>query len=503
MNCLLSVLCLQNAQASDQTEYSAPEQYKQNIQFEWIKQINQQAEAVTRHPESVANQVPNLILEKTSDQNHRQKLESYYQSEDFDGLQSFGEQRAKQLETEPSPEGEAWRLLHQSPDRYYPDANEHKILKPMELSINALQHPNTWSKQKHWPADAYGNPVYDQNSEMSATIARLRQHFKGCDYQKKLILKKDRQVHSPDIRECTRAVITDSNVTLHREIEVQPFAEFVSGSTLAQMKACESQSAHEGCIQIHLGQFSGADQYRNCGHYLMEQSITLDVSKPQALNRVILEKARWGKRMQLWFNNKKAWQSHKDFPLENDGICQFNSNHRLNSPIILDIPKTLPNNRLGIRIKALMGDHEGSHAYARVKLYFDIRQLLDVKTDRWTPISALEQLQNMRLWQQHGLCRLSYQCLTSMSDAERTIYGRLIPLRASLSPQLPVDCKTARVRADCFYYKKPHQTVIRRIAALNTPMILTASFWIVSAWDKNLMSVIPARIAMTVATPET
>ena len=70
----------------------------------------------------------------------------------------------------------------------------------MELGVNALQHPNTWSKQKHWPTDAQGNPVYDPNAEMSATIARLRQHFKGCDYQKTLVLKQDRQVHSPDIR---------------------------------------------------------------------------------------------------------------------------------------------------------------------------------------------------------------------------------------------------------------------------------------------------------------
>ena len=138
---------------------SAPEQFNRHTQASWLNQLSKQTRAITRNPEILADQIPNLMPEKNSDQQHRQKLESYYQSEDFDGLQSFGEQRAQQLETEPSPEGEAGRLLSQSPDRYYPDANEHNILHPMELGINALQHPNTWSKQKHWPTDAQGNPI--------------------------------------------------------------------------------------------------------------------------------------------------------------------------------------------------------------------------------------------------------------------------------------------------------------------------------------------------------
>ena len=168
-----------------EADVSAPEQFIRHTQASWLNQLSKQSKAITRNPEILADQIPNLMPEKNSDQQHRQKLESYYQSEDFDGL----------------------------------------------------QHPNTWSKQKHWPADAQGNPIYDKNNEMSVTIARLRQHFKGCDYQKKLVLKKDRQVHSPDIRECTRAVITDNRVTLHRKLSVQPFAEYVSGSTLAGMSS--------------------------------------------------------------------------------------------------------------------------------------------------------------------------------------------------------------------------------------------------------------------------
>ena len=132
-----------------ETTQEAIHTFEQHTRSTWLHQIDQKSEAITRNPQSIANQVPNLMMEKPSDSTHRQKLESYYQNEDFDGLQSFGEQRAQQLETEPSPEGEAWRLLNQSPDRYYPDANEHKILHPVEESINALQHSNTWSKQKH------------------------------------------------------------------------------------------------------------------------------------------------------------------------------------------------------------------------------------------------------------------------------------------------------------------------------------------------------------------
>ena len=444
----LITVCLRMPWAWAETDVSAPEQFIRHTQASWLNQLNKQTSAIASNPEILADQIPNLMPEKTSDQQHRQKLESYYQSEDFDGLQSFGEQRAQQLETELSPEGEAWRLLNQSPDRYYPDANEHKILKPMEQSINALQHPNTWSKQKHWPTDTHGNPVYDKNREMSATIARLRQHFKGCDYQKKLVLKKNRQVHSPDIRECTRAVITDNSVTLHRKLSIQPFAEYVSGSSLAGMSSCDSQSDHEGCIQIHLGKDSGADNYYHCDCCIREETFTVTLPKPQALNRAVLQEACWDDRMQLWINDQKVWQSNNDFPPETGSHCELNQNFHLPKPIVLSTYFS-GSEKYTFRARTSVGD-EGE-GYVLVRLYFDIRQL--VENDRWTPASALEQLQEMRQWQRDGLCNLSYQCLEFLSDAEHSIHGQVIPLQELLLSPLATDCKTARAEADCFYYK--------------------------------------------------
>ncbi len=294
------------------------ELFREYTQSGWMNQINQQAEATSQNPEPIANQVSNLMLEKPSESHHRQKLEDYYQNEDFDGLQSFGEQRVLQLDTEQSPEGEAWRLLNQSPDRYYPDANEHKILDAMELGVKALEHPNTWSKQKDWPTDTKGQPIYDQNSEMSATIARMRQHFKGCDYQKKLILKKDRQVHSPDLKECTRALVTDDSVILHRKITLNPFLEYLSGSGLSGLSACErnsinEQSAGEGCLQIRLGEAPHGDSYYHCGCCIKEETLTVKLLQPEALTHAVIEQARWDDRLQIWLNDQKFWQS-------NDGL---------------------------------------------------------------------------------------------------------------------------------------------------------------------------------------
>ncbi len=304
-------LCLQVSPGASESGLSAPEQYKQHTQSGWITLINQQSEAITRNPSSITSQTPNLIMEKSTDNQHRQKLEAFYQTEDFDGLQSFGEQRALQLDTEQSPEGEAWRLLNQSPDRYYPDANEHRILGAMELGVKALEHPNTWSKQKDWPTDKNGNPVYDNTldgkSEMSTTIARLRQHFKGCDYQKKLILKKDRQVHSPDIKECTRALVTDDSVILHRKITLNPFLEYLSGSGLSGL------SAGEGCLQIRLGEGPHGDNYYHCGCCIKEENLTVKLLQPEALTQAVFQQARWDDRMQFWLNDKKLWQS-------NDGL---------------------------------------------------------------------------------------------------------------------------------------------------------------------------------------
>ncbi|KEQ17871.1 conjugal transfer protein TraN [Endozoicomonas numazuensis] len=444
----LFALCFHTVMA--EATHEAIRTFEQHTRSNWLQQINQKSEAITRNPHSIANQVPNLMMEKPSDSSHRQKLESYYQNEDFDGLQSFGEQRAQQLETEQSPEGEAWRLLNQSPDRYYPDANEHKILHPIEQSINALQHPNTWSKQKHWPTDAQCNPIYDKNGEMSATIARLRQHFKGCDYQKKLVLKQGRQVHSPDIRECTRAVVIDNSVTLHRKIRVQPFAEYVSGSGLSGMNGCASQSDQEGCLQIRLGKDAGADNYYHCGCCIKEETFTVTLPRPQALSRAVLQEARWDDRLQVWINDKKVWQSNSDFPPESGGGCELDSNFHLNSPVSLD-SRVLDTtgNQVTFRIRTSVGDQ--GEGFALIKLYFDISQL--VEDDRWVPSSALEQLKEMKQWQSDGLCSLTYQCLETMSDSEHTIHGKVIPLQQSLSSQLPANCKTARAEADCFYYK--------------------------------------------------
>ena len=328
----------------------------------------------------------------------------------------------------------------------------------MEQSINALQHPNTWSKQQHWPVDVQGNPIYHQNSEMSATIAQLRQHFKGCDYQKKLVLKKDRQVHSPDIRECIRAQVTDNHVTLHRNIRVQPFAEVVSISGLAGMNGCESHAANEGCLQIRLGKDRNADNYYRCGCCIQEESISIRLPKPQALKRAILQEARWDDRLQLWMNDQKVWQSNEDFPPETAGRCERNKNVFLNHPVTLghDLFKS-PDRQLRIKIRTSVGD-EGE-GYALLKLFFDTRRLVD--EDRWTPASALEQLAAMQQWQQDGLCHLQFQCLERLTEAEHTIHGKIIALNP-LSPKLPSDCKTVQANADCFLLQDDSHTLSTR-----------------------------------------
>ena len=426
------------------------ELFREYTQSGWMNQINQQAEATSQNPEPIANQVSNLMLEKPSESHHRQKLEDYYQNEDFDGLQSFGEQRALQLDTEQSPEGEAWRLLNQSPDRYYPDANEHKILDAMELGVKALEHPNTWSKQKDWPTDTKGQPIYDQNSEMSATIARMRQHFKGCDYQRKLILKKDRQVHSPDIKECTRALVMDDNVILHRKITLTPFLEYRSGSGLSGLSACESRSAGEGCLQIRLGEAPHGDNYYHCGCCIKEETLTVKLLQPEALTHAVIEQARWDDRLQIWLNDQKLWQSNDDFPQETGSRCERNKNIYLDSPVIIE-PSLLQKfqNPVTFKIRTSVGD-EGE-GYALIKLFFNATNLLI--EDRWTPDSALEKLTAMQQWHQDGLCRLTFHCLETFTEAEHSVHGKVIPLQSTLSPQLSADCKTARAESDCFYYK--------------------------------------------------
>ena len=136
------------------------------------------------------------------------------------------------------------------------------------------------------------------------------------------------------------------------------------------------------------------------------------------------------------------------FPPETGSHCELNQNFNLPTPVVLSTYFS-GSEKYTFRVRTSVGD-EGE-GYVLIRLYFDISQL--VENDRWTPASELEQLQEMRQWQRDGLCNLSYQCLESMSEAEHSIHGKVIPLQASLSPQLSANCKTARAEADCFYYK--------------------------------------------------
>ena len=113
--CCLLLFCISTAFAEE-----AAKTFGQHTRSQWLNDINHKTEAVTRNPEPVIGSDSKIIMEQSKDQQHRQKLEGLLSKrEDFDGLQTFGEHRANQLETEQSPEGEAWRLLNQSPDRYY------------------------------------------------------------------------------------------------------------------------------------------------------------------------------------------------------------------------------------------------------------------------------------------------------------------------------------------------------------------------------------------------
>ena len=444
------LLILVSHAASAESGKSSVKTFEQHIQSNWLKAINQQTETISRNPLSVLQTQPDLIPEKPEDQKHQKKLEDYYQSGDFDALQSYGEQRAQQLETELSPEGEAWRLLNQSIDHYYPDANDSRLLQPMELAIKALQHPNTWSSRKGWPTDAQHNTVYDNNHAMNLTIAQLRQHFKGCEYQKKLSLQGSRMVHSPDIRECSRALVNDSQLTLQREVSVPPLVRVIASTTLSSVDHCSGRSEEELCLQIRLGKSARADNYYRCHCCIKEESIRVAIPQYKALRSVVLHQARWDDRLQIWIDADKVWQSHRDFPPEHGRHCELNSNSRLDAPSSLRT-ETLLEKSEGVTFKIRTSVGDKGEGFALIRLYFDIRQL-DM-SDEWHPAAAKHQLQTMRQWQQDDICRLTFQCLEHLDKGEYSIQHQLIPLWNPQIRELAPDCKTAKVAASCFYHQ--------------------------------------------------
>ena len=424
-----------------ETTQEAISTFRQHTQSNWMQQINKQAETITRNPEAVIADAPNLMLEKSSDTQHRQLLEQFYQNNDFEGLQAYGEKHSKRLEAEKSPSGEAWRLLNQSPERYYPDANEHRILGVMELSIKALEHPATWSKQNILP-------LHDK-SEMSTTIALLRNHFKDCDYHKALVLKPDREVHSPDIRECTRLLVKDVIVTLTRTVNVSPLMEVVSTSGLAGISPCDSRSESEGCLQIRFGKSSSADNYYHCGCCIREESITLQMLKPEAISSAVIQEARWDDRMQVWLNDQRLWQSNEDFPPESGHHCELGRNAYLPSPVTIPLSSFSSAKEHRFKIRTSVGDQ--GEGYALIKLTYDLNSL--VQEDSWRPASAYQQFQQMQRWQQDGMCELRYECLEHFRPEDLSVHGQIIPLKHRLAPEIPKHCKSVRITANCDYYK--------------------------------------------------
>ncbi len=436
---VLSVVWVHGALA--ETTQEAISIFRNHTQSSWMQQINDQTEAVARDPASSVSDTPNLMLENASDSQHRDQLQHFYQNNDFDGLQTYGEQHSKRLETEHSASGEAWRLLNQSPERYYPDANEHRILGAMELSIKALEHPATWSKQASLPLN--------EPSEMSATIALFRKHFKDCDYHKTLVLKPGRNVHSPDIRECTRIMVTDKTVTLHRNVEVSPLLEVVSISGLAGVSPCGNRTDTQGCLQIRLGKNRNADNYYHCDCCIREESIVIRFLTSEAIQHAVIHEARWDDRMQIWLNNQKLWQSNGDFPPESGHNCELGRNAYLQSPVPVQTTSFNKGSEHLFKIRTSVGD-EGE-GYALVQLLYDMNSL--VQKDSWSPAAGYEQFQKMQRWQHDGMCQLSYECIEYFAKEDISVHGQSVPLKPTLTSAISDLCKSVRIIAQCDYYK--------------------------------------------------
>lgn len=291
-----------------------------------------------------------------------------YESES--GTVLFGEQQQKELLSQDSPTGSAYRTVLETAQSPTPSLNSDPI----------------WGKT----ADAITN-------------AELTAGFTGCTTTTTIGESSSTSHHIPEYRSCER--VEDANISceVNHKYEVS-FLRHISGPT--NIKSCGY-----GCVDLWIGRVG--DNYLSGTCKVFEQSLVVELSNTRAIHSATLEYAKWDDYMQVLLNGTKVWQGHDDFPPETDGECELNTSWEVDPET--DVTSHFRDGRLNFLVRASVSG-EGE-AYGRIRIKYDPTKI--VENDIWYPQSCINKAQSAI----SSRCQNDITCVEGpqTSDFSRTV----------------------------------------------------------------------------------
>ncbi|MFC0180956.1 conjugal transfer protein TraN [Thorsellia kenyensis] len=216
-------------------------------------------------------------------------------------------------------------------------------------------------------------------------------------------------------------------------------------------------SCAEGCIYVWIGEVG--DNYWRGNCTIFEEFIRLRIINPKAIDKVILEYAKWDDYMQIWIDDYKIWSGPNDlFPPETQGACELSTNWEwtLNQDLTSLFTSVEANKEIAIKMRtSVTGLGEG---YARIKIQYNPSKIL-VK-DEWYPESCLQKVELFKSqFSEYGVSCIDLPDVTNKCSV---INGLLVcekdfspPLIEGISPF----CRLIRVTANEETYQDSEGTL--------------------------------------------
>lgn len=318
------------------------------------------------------------------------------------------------LATDPSMTGEAYRVLTDS---------------------SALSRP-----------DLRNDPVWGQTDDVNQNLGTLAKDFGDCSQQSQ-IKESSRTVHVPEYQQCER-VLDASGVCEVTHNYGGGVIRYLDGANT-------TSSCGDGCLTAWLGQVGNNYWTGNCQIYQMYTRF--QVMRPDAINSVVIEEAKWDDYMQIWAGETGSetlvWSGPDgNFPPETPGACELETSW--SRTLGIDITNYFKNVPAGaaVTFKTRVSVTGAGEGYARIRINYDPNKVLT--DDEWGPDECLAKASGIT----DGFATGTMTCVDNpddgtgcaMIDGTRICESMLAP---SPLPDIPRLCRKVQVDAQYDFYK--------------------------------------------------
>lgn len=324
---------------------------------------------------------------------------------------SVGSDANTRLTTEKSTDGEAYRTLIDSNNRFSVDLSK--------------------------------DPMFGQADQVRTNdfMQGFKDNFSDCSKQD-VFETVDKKAHVANYKTCERVADAGGSIEFKHDYQVG-VVEYISGQP--NMKSCGY-----GCLYVWVG--TVGDNYWPGSCTIYEEYTRFRVVSKGAIISATVDAAVFDDYFQVWFNDQLVWTHTPGvFPPETKGICE-----RGTSWVVYpnaDVTNAFVNNDDVLTFKTRTSVTGYGEGYARIKILFDPTKAFN--DNGWYPQDRMKVFDMIK----DGYCKnASITCTNSPQvDANGCITENGVSICESQMKPAPDSslspfCRTAQVNADCSFY---------------------------------------------------